>query len=162
MGLIYDKSSLQAKAEKYSKKNNTMIARELGFGTQGIVYKTLHNTAIKVHALERNYRRERDVYIRLKERDIQSVRGLMIPRIVNWDDVLSVFEMSIVHVPCLLDFGGAYLDIPPEHMVRDKVWRQEKAEEFGDNWDEAQAVIREIEHLAGIYNVDVKTGNIKI
>ena len=85
----------------------------------------------------------------------------MIPRIVNWDDQLLTFEMSIVHVPCVLDFGGAYLDEPPEHMVRDDFWRKEKSEEFGDNWLEAQEIIKEIEFRGDIWLVDVNTGNIK-
>lgn len=99
--------------------------------------------------------------MRLRERDIQSVRGMTIPRIMNWDDGLLAFEMSIVHVPCLLDFGGAYLNNPPEHMVRDDTWQADKSEEFGENWLEAQNVIKEIEFRADIWLVDVNSGNIK-
>lgn len=126
-----------------------------------MVFKTKRNTAIKVYNLKEGYERERDVYLRLKERNIQSIRGLTIPRIMRWDDNLYVFEMSVVHVPCMIDFGGAYIDNPPGHMVRDELWREGKAEEFGDNWEEAQRVIREFEHRAGIWLSDVNTGNIK-
>lgn len=125
------------------------------------MYKTQHNTAIKVYDLKQGYQRERDVYKRLKERDIRSIRGLSIPRIVNWDDTLYVFEMSVVHVPCVIDFGGASLDSPPDHMIRDEIWKNQKAEEFGNNWQEAQAVIMEIEYRADIWLADVNTGNIK-
>lgn len=125
------------------------------------MYKTQHNTAIKIYDLEQGYRRERDVYIRLKERGIQSIRGLNIPRIEKWDDDLFVLEMSVVHVPCLIDFGGAYIDTAPDHMIRDEIWVNQKAEEFGANWEEAQAVIREIEFQANIWLADVNTGNIK-
>ncbi len=90
-----------------------------------------------------------------------TVRGLMIPRIKNWDDQLFAFEMSMVHVPCVLDFGGAYLDQRPEHVIRDDQWFEEKASEFGENWQEAQAVIREIECRGDIWMSDVNTGNIK-
>lgn len=121
----------------------------------------MHNTAIKVYDLEQGYKRERDIYNRLKDRKIQSIRGLSIPRIINWDDSLYVFEMSVVHVPCIIDFGGAYLDSAPDHMSRDEFWLEQKAEEFGKNWKEAQAVIREIEHRADIWLADVNTGNIK-
>ena len=161
MGITYDKAKLKVKADQYCQKNSTIVARELGFGTQGVVYKTLHNTAIKAYALREGYRRERDVYARLKERNISSIRGLSIPRIVNWNDSLLVFEMSIVQVPCIIDFGGAYLDTPPPHMHRDELWHEQKAEEFGENWAEAQAVIKEIEYRAGIWLADVNTGNIK-
>ena len=80
---------------------------------------------------------------------------------MNWDDDLNIFEMSVVHVPCVIDFGGAYLDNPPQHMIRDEEWLREKAEEFADNWEEAQAVVRELEYRAGIYLSDVNSGNIK-
>lgn len=141
--------------------NNTRLSQEIGYGTQGIVFKTAHNTAIKIYDLMDGYLRERDVYKRLKERGIQSIRGMSIPRIEKWEDTLYILEMSIVHVPCVLDFGGAYLDNRPDHMLRDEIWLQQKAEEFGDNWNEAQAVIRELEYRASIYLADVNTGNIK-
>ena len=70
--------------------------------------------------------------------------------------------MSIVHVPCMLDFGGAYLDNCPEHLlIRDEEWEVDKKEEFGDNWEEAKAIIREIEIRANIWLADINTGNIK-
>jgi hypothetical protein len=114
-----------------------------------------------VHALKNGYERERDVYVRLKQKEVQSVRGFMIPRIVNWDDNLWVFEMSIVHVPCVIDFGGVYLDSPPEHMNRDDIWHSAKHEEFGNNWKEAQEIIKELEYRAKICISDINTGNIK-
>ena len=161
MTSTYDKAKLKAKADKYCEINDSIVAQEIGFGTQGVVYKTQHNTAIKSYDLEQGYKRERDVYLRLKERGIQSIRGMSIPRLVNWDDSLYVFEMSVVHVPCVIDFGGAYLDTAPEHMCRDEIWTEQKAEEFGNDWEEAQAVIRELEYRANIWLADVNTGNIK-
>jgi hypothetical protein len=85
----------------------------------------------------------------------------MIPRILHWEDSLLTFEMSIVHVPCVIDFGGAYLDHAPDHMKRDEFWLESKQEEFGKNWEEAQAIIRELEYRADIWLSDVNTGNIK-
>ena len=126
--MIYDKAKLKAKAEKYCERNKSIISRELGFGTQGVVYKTQHTTAVKVYDLEKGYFREKNVYLRLKDRGIREIRGLNIPRIENWDNELLVFEMSIVHVPCMLDFGSAYLDEAPEHLVRDEFWLEQKAE----------------------------------
>lgn len=159
--MTYDKEKLETNARIYCDQHHSSVSRTLGFGTQGIVFKTLHNTALKVHALKNAYLRERQIYERLKEREIESVKGLKIPRILKWDDNLLAFEMSIVHVPCILDFGGAYLDEPPEHMVRDEFWLSEKSSEFGPNWKEAQAVIRELEYRADIWLADVNNGNIK-
>ena len=107
MTITYDRMHLRSKAEQYCSTNDTNISRELGFGTQGIVFKSGHNTAIKVYNLQDGYRREKSVYTRLEERKVHSVQEMSIPRIVGWDDELLTFEMSIVHVPCVIDFGGA-------------------------------------------------------
>jgi hypothetical protein len=161
MSITYDKAKLKTRAELYCSKNSTILAHELGFGTQGIIFRTKHNTALKVHGQEDGYIREKSVYRRLLERNIQSIRGFSIPRILDWDDILLAFEMSIVPVPCVLDFGGVYVDAPPIHMCRDDIWLEQKSEEFGGNWEEAQAIIRELEHRADIWLVDVNCGNIK-
>jgi hypothetical protein len=81
---------------------------------------------------------------------------------MDWDDELFILEMSIVHVPCVLDFGGAYLDKSPDHLVeRNEEWESEKREEFGKNWEEAKIIIREIEQRADMWLADINTGNIK-
>ena len=81
---------------------------------------------------------------------------------MNWNDELYVLEMSIVHIPCILDFGGAYLDNAPAHLAnRDDDWNKEKEEEFGKNWEKAKEIIREIEQMAGVWLADINTGNIK-
>ncbi len=161
MSHLYNKNYLYQKATKYCKLNNSSINLELGHGTQGIVYQTSTNFAIKVYDREDGYIRERDVYKRLKERNILSIENFTIPRLSNFNDELFIIEMSIVHVPCILDFGGAYLDNPPEHANRSKEWFEEKEEEFGENWEKAKDVIRKIEHSADIYLADINTGNIK-
>lgn len=46
-------------------------------------------------------------------------------------------------------------------MIRDEFWNQEKAEEFGANWTEAQAVVAELEYRANIWLADINNGNIK-
>ena len=161
MAITYNKAALHAKAEQYCHANRTFLARQLGFGTQGMVFETKRKTAIKVYDLEEGYQRECAVYRRLKERNIDTLRGLTIPRLEKYDDSLFVIEMSIVHIPCIIDFGGAYLDHPPQHMLRDEEWEQQKSEEFGAHWEEAKAVIREIEYRANMWLADVNTGNIK-
>ena len=118
-------------------------------------------SAIKVYGERRGYLRELAAYQRIEDRQLEELRGFKIPRIQGWSNELMVLEMSIVHVPCLLDFGGAYLDFLPEHALRDDEWHQEKAEEFGDNWEEAKLVITELEIRGEIFLSDVNTGNIK-
>jgi len=162
MGFLYDKNILLQKAKTYSSNKSIDIIQELGHGTQGIVYQTNRNTAIKVYDLGSGYLRERDIYKRLQERKIESLNNFKIPRILEWDDDFYILEMSIVHVPCVLDFGGAYLDKRPDHFIeRNEEWESEKREEFGENWDEAKVIIREIEQRADIWLADINTGNIK-
>ena len=157
----YDKNNLESKAKTYCRLRGLILTRELGFGTQGVVYKTSRNTALKVYDLADGFNREIDVYFRLQERRITHIRGMSVPRIMDFDADLLAFEMSIVRVPCVLDFGGAYLDEKPDHMSRDESWFSSKAFEFGENWDEAQAVIRELEYRGDLWLADVNTGNIK-
>ena len=40
--------------------------------------------------------------------------GLRVPRLLQFDDDLWVIEMTIVSRPFVLDFAGAYLDMPPD------------------------------------------------
>lgn len=161
MTFPYNKSTLKANADVYCVNTDTTVTKQLGFGTQGVVFLTKRDTAIKIHALSAGYIRERDIYMRLRDCGVERILGMKIPRLRGWNDDLFVIEMSVVSIPCIIDFGGAYLDTMPDHMVRDDIWLEEKSEEFGDNWKNAQSVIRELEHRANIWLADVNTGNIK-
>ena len=159
--MTYDIQKLTSVADDYCRINHSKVARLLGRGTQGIVFQTVHNTALKIHAREDAYLREIVVYRRLTERKITSIRGFQIPRFLNSDDNLFALEISIVHVPCVLDFGSSHDDEPPEYLGRDEDWLNEKQEEFGDRWEEAQSIISELEYKAGIWLADVNVSNIK-
>jgi hypothetical protein len=39
-------------------------------------------SALKIHGTAEAYRRERDVYARLKERGVRAVRGLSVPELI--------------------------------------------------------------------------------
>lgn len=161
MSGTYDRLRLEQKVQRYCEAEDTTIANRLGFGTQGMVFRTERNTAIKVYDRPEGFARERDVYCRLRDRKIDSIRGLTIPRIRSWNNELLVFEMSVVHVPCIIDFGSTYLDECPEHLLRDEEWHAEKAEDFGEYWQEAQRVIRELEFRGSLWLADVHPNNIK-
>lgn len=53
-------------------------------------------TAIKVHAQERDYSRERDVHLRLRESQVTAIRGCVIPEMICSDDALWIIEMTVV------------------------------------------------------------------
>ena len=80
------------------------------------------------------------------------------------DDRLLIIEMTRVSPPFLLDFGGAYLDDPPEFLPDElarQQWDTEKREQFESNWPKVQAILRELESRYGIQLADVNPGNIR-
>lgn len=85
----------------------------------------------------------------------------MVPQLVDYDDEMLAIEMTIVSPPFCLDFGGAYLDRPPDYSAEVWAdWRQQKSEAFEENWPAAQRIIADFETY-GIYIADVNPGNIK-
>lgn len=154
---------------QYAESHGLILGGELGSGAHGSVFEAecqpglLRNSeelAVKVHDRERHYRQELDVYRRLLTLGIRRIRKNKVPRLLDFDDDLLVIEMTIVTRPFVLDFGGAYLDQPPdfsEEVLAD--WRAEKQDQFGADWPEVQAILGHLESL-GIFMIDVHPGNI--
>lgn len=70
-------------------------------------------------------------------------------------------EMEVVSPPFCLDFGGAYLDQPPDYspeVWRD--WEKSKSEDFQENWPAVKNILATFETF-GVYIADVNPGNIK-
>lgn len=126
----------------------------------GVVLDTDQSTAIKALKFQQLYVTERDVYLRLCEKQVQTVAGFDVPEMLGYDDDLWVIEMEIVSPPYVLDFAGAYLDRPPE-FPEDVLaqWRAEKQEQFEDDWPTVQKVLREFRAM-GIYLSDLNPKNI--
>jgi hypothetical protein len=96
----------------------------------------------------------------LKKLGVTTIRGCRVPQMLGYDDNLWVLEITIVTRPFVLDFGGAYLDRPPDFS--DDVWADwhaEKQEQFGTRWAEVQAILRFLEGY-GVFMEDVNPGNI--
>ena len=159
------RTDLIRRAREYADRKGLVVGNQLGSGVHGIVFSAAHQaeggrSALKVHERDADYRQERDVYLRLKEHDIASIRGCNVPELVAFDDELWVLEMTVVSRPFVLDFAGAYLDEPPdfsEEVLTE--WRAEKQEQFEGRWGEVQAILRHLEGY-GVYMVDVNPGNI--
>lgn len=118
-------------------------------------------TAVKSFNHRRLYRKERDVYLRLREKAVEDVNGFTVPKLIDFDNNLSIIEMTIVMPPCVLDFAAADLDykrnnFPPEIMAE---WVVEKQEQFEDDWETVQTVIWGLQQV-GVYLNDVHPGNI--
>jgi hypothetical protein len=113
-----------------------------------------------VHRAREPFLRELAVYQRLKAARITKVLGFNVPQLLRHDDGICIIEMTIVTRPFVLDFAGAYLDMPPEFS--DDVWAEweaEKQEQFGARWTRVKAALASLEEM-DIHMVDVSPSNI--
>lgn len=155
------------KGEEYCRREGLVFIKSLGFGVHGSVWAAKSQAkggqiAIKLFEREADYRRERDVYFRLKDLEVTAIRGCSVPQLLNYDDHLYIIAMSVVTRPFVLDFAGAYLDRPldfSEEVMAD--WLAWKREQFGPDWPEAAAIVRELEGM-GIFLEDVSPSNISV
>ena len=160
-----DRTDLIRRIQNYADRNGLVLGKELGAGIHGTVFSAKcqiedGRSAIKGHDRQPAYYREHDVYLRLQEHAVTEIRGCAVPELLRFDDELWIVEMTIVTRPFVLDFGGAYLDFPPDFS--DEVmmdWQAEKQEQFGTRWREVQAILAALEGY-GVYMVDVNPGNI--
>lgn len=153
------------RAEEYCRRKGLVLGDRLGFGVHGSVFAAESQTkdltsAVKAHEQERFYRRERNVYLRLKEFSVTHVCNAEVPQLIGNSDELWVIEMTIVKRPFVLDFAGAYLDFPPDYSEEVMAaWEADKREQFGSRWPNVQAILRELEEYE-IYMADVNPGNV--
>jgi len=135
---------------------------ELGAGKDGTVYGTSRGTAVKVHARIESYTRERDIYLRLRDRRVRKVWMFNIPRLRDYDDDGLVLEMSIVTPPYLLDFASAFLDVRPDFSQEvEQEWQRNIQESFGDRFGEVMAALEALERDAGVILLDIHPHNVK-
>src|ERR1051325_2556742 len=163
------KEDVLRRAAEFADKHKLTLGREVGHGMNGVVFVAKgkipysgrpSHSAVKACHSELEYERERDVYFRLQERGLTKIRGCKIPELIEYDDELWIIEMTIVTRPFCLDFGGAYLEKPPdfsEEVMAD--WEAEKIEQFGTHWPEVRLIIAVLE-VHGIYLMDVHPKNI--
>ena len=161
---------VEKRAEEYLARKNFVFDSCLGVGTQGSVFvfnipsqneRPPEQIAVKFHDRAVAYNREVGVFLRLRDLLIEEVCGHMVPILIGYDDELLAIEMTIVSPPFCLDFGGAYLDQPPDYSPEVWAdWREMKAEAFEDNWPAVETILNEFKTY-GIYIADVNPGNIK-
>ena len=111
----------------------------------------------------RAYLLERDAYLRLRQHNVERVHNLIVPRLRQYDDTTLVLEMTVVSPPCLVDFGGAYLDTVPDHASTAAAgthWDELK-EEFGSDWGAVNRVLAELTRY-GIHLLDVNPRNVRL
>ncbi|MCA9189137.1 MAG: hypothetical protein R3E01_06850 [Pirellulaceae bacterium] len=156
--MMTTRDELLRRAELYAQRHGLVLGEQLGFGVHGIVLVAKNQTdpgrfALKIHEREPAFQRERDVYLRLRDRAVREIRGCHVPQLLRYDEALWVIEMEVVTRPFVLDFAGAYLDKPPDYTTEVLAdWRAEKQEQFGDRWPEIELILASLErygHLHG-------------
>lgn len=163
---MLDESELWERVVRYAvlRELNVIDDMRLGYGSDGTVWQSLENSAIKaVHRME-NYVVERACYQRLKRAGVGSLGGFTIPALLDFDDELQIIEMEIVSPPYLLDFGKVHLDRPPfywnDSQMRANAY-EEWRERFDDHWEDVACVLHMLEKY-GIYYVDPRVANINV
>jgi hypothetical protein len=154
--------SIEKRVATYTKDRNLNLDSGLGQGSVFVfVDPSQQKVAVKFHEREIAYVRERDVYFRLSDLEITHVSGHRVPVLVHHDDDLLALEMTIVSPPIVLDFGGAYLDRPPDYSPEVWAdWETEKSELFEENWPAVETILADF-RLMGIFIADVNPGNIR-
>jgi hypothetical protein len=146
-------------ARVYAKLRGLNVTKYLGGGTDGDVWATNGDTAIKCCTREDGYLAELASYETLAHHGIDSIDECVIPRLVSHDDTMLVIELEIVSPPYILDFGKVHFrppDFSPETMEDEQVKR---LEDWGDRVPEIQSIVWQLERI-GIYYLDTKIGNI--
>jgi hypothetical protein len=132
----------------------------LGWGLDGVVWRTNRDSALKIHRSQSRYRRERDVYLRLQLHSLHRLAGFHIPVLVDYDDSCLALELQIVDRSFVLDFAEASLDVPLADLD-DPAWLDEKSRKFGADWPDVKRLLDALRQY-GIFFWDVHLGNISL
>lgn len=149
-------------AQLYLEQRGATIQAQCGFGKEGVVFKSSHGTAVKVHSGKRSFLNEYYAYQRLSDTQTYRVRGFRVPKLINTDQRLRIIEMGIVEPPCLLDFGSSSTDFEPDFTpeVWDDWWAKLEAW-FEDRFPEAEAVFYHLKDNLGIWHLDLRPSNLQ-
>ena len=130
------------------------LTKLLGEGTDGEVWATNQDTAVKAFKYERGYANERDTYLRLGEYGVTNqIAGFWIPKILGFDDDLKVIEMDLMqNPPYIIDFAKVKLNIGPD-FSEDTIAQNELdgKELFGENWSAVKMLMAELESYLIFY-----------
>lgn len=133
-----------------------------GWGVDGYVWQTDEDSVVKVCRRQSAYTHERDVYFRLRQRQLYQLQGFRLPRLLDFDDRLLTLELTYIRPPYLLDFGAAALDqCPPGFDPYDPHWIAEQSRKFDRDWPDVQRLLDALRQY-GIYYTDVHTQNIRV
>ncbi len=142
--------------------NVARLTKLLGEGTDGEVWATDQDTAIKAFKYDSGYANERDTYRRLAEYGITNqIAGFWIPKMLRSDDDLRVIEMDLMqNPPYIIDFAKVRLNFGPDFS--EETLAQNEAQGhwlFGKNWPSVKYLMAELESYR-IFYLDPKPHNI--
>lgn len=157
------------RAEQYAKLHRKKIVRMLGWGKDGIVLETDSDTAIKALRHDLSYKKERDVYKRFRDREVDDIDGFSVPKLIDFNNGLLVVEMGIVSPPCVIDFAESRLDglahgKPLSEMNEYELeWLMESEKNEREMFEEKYPIVQNILsglRRHGVHLLDVNLGNI--
>ena len=153
--------SLDQRSKQFAEKTGLQLEGKLGYGIDGTVWVTSRQSALKVFAREDTFRRERDCYVRLFENAVQTLAGFAVPELLDYSNALWAIEMTPVSPPCILDFGKAYVDLPPDYTP-EALAEAEAAERelFSDEEWKQVRLVRAALRRYGIHYFDARPSNI--
>ena len=157
-------SELEARVRQYLTLdgNGVKLNRFLGEGTDGAVWATNRDTAVKVYLRERGYGNEWATYELLAKLGVtDSIDGFWVPQMQSFDDQLMVVEMDMMHdPPYIIDFAKVRLYSSPEFSEETLADNDRQGHElFDDNWPAVVSLMSHLESM-GIYYLDPKPHNI--
>ena len=109
--------SAEDRAKQFCDQSGAHLLQPLGHGIDGNVWLISRQSALKIFARQETYLRERDCYRRLFDHRVEVLAGFEVPELKDYDNSLLAIEMSVVSPPCILDFGKAYVDSPPDYSL---------------------------------------------
>ena len=147
-------------AFEYASDHGIVIERALGYGTDGSVWASSRNTAVKVLERRRVYEVELECYQRLQQSNVTQIQGLAVPRLYGFDDDRQIVEIGLVTSPYILDFGKSSLDKPIDFSSEQLAdWDEQGRELFEDRWPDVLTLLWALKQY-GIYYYDAKPQNI--
>jgi hypothetical protein len=162
--MVTDPGSPRERAEQYVSLYLTgeKLKSSLGNGTDGAVWSTTNNVALKAFHKERLYLKERNAYERLAECDVvDHIEGFSVPEMLRYDDDLLVVEMDLMEEPpYIIDFAKVRIDFPPDFSEETMADSEVRGlERFGPNWSKVKDLMSALEDC-GIYYLDPSPYNI--
>jgi hypothetical protein len=155
--------SLQQRAEDYARLCGISLElqRPLGAGTDGAVWASNEDTAVKAFRRLHSFNQELTCYRRFASARVSEIDGFAVPKLVRWDDDRWIIEIGIVRPPFIIDFAKVSIDQPPDfsaEVLEDE--EQQGSDLFEHRWPQVQSLLAILRYRFGIEYLDPKPGNI--